>query len=954
MALSYVPNAVAQDADVQEFDDATIEEVVVTGSRIARADIDSASPVTVMSRDDIEATGLTDIGSLLQSMPSMSGSPVGTTTNNGNTNTGSVRIDLRGMGPARTLTLLNGHRMVDSDFQAIPSMMIDRIEILKDGASAVYGADAVSGVVNIITRRDFQGVELTAQVADWQDTKAGMMYSFGAIAGSEFERGNVVIGLEYVDQEEAYQSDVPWDYFQHSPYIYPEGCENQPMAPYTGSPDGGCFLIGSSRIPQSRLGFVSQGTFLIGQANTTPYGVGLMEPHDGRQYNYAPVNYMQTPFERTNIFGEAHFDITDSVRFNAEFRANFRESGQQLAPQPYNSPTDPGYNGVWEGLPYSGIHQDNYYLRNAVDAYNAATGSSLVYEPVRDARRRMIEIPRTYDQDVTQYQYVVGFEGTFADMDWDVFLNQGHRSIVSINRGQFDGIRLGNAMGPSADMDGDGMPECYTDVSDPASLIAGCVPFNFFGGGEVDPVTSQPTVTTVTQDMLDYVSATLTNHRQWDATSFGANITGNVFNLPGGPLGWAAGYGYWKQEYRYSPDSGVAAGTVTGNTGPGTEGSLTNNSVYLEVLAPVWDNGTQELILKGGLRYDDWDQFDGDSTWQFGAEFQAIESLKLRGTYGTVFRAPTISDLFAGQVDSFPTYSDPCVARGGEPIAPGCAQEGVQLDTQVLAKVGGNPNLFPETGDTYTVGMVWTPEFGDHGFSATVDYWSIDLEDAISSLGVQFTLDSCYQDLDPNACALITRRPADYSVGQIIDGSINVADQGAKGVDTELRWDYASNVGAWQASILWVHMLERTKTAFAGAEERDLAGRYSDSTAEDGGAYAQDKANFKLQWMLGDLSIGYLGEYISGMDADTFCNCDSDGDPSNNGPDGTYIQDVSSIWYHDLVAAYTWRSFTVSGGLTNLSDEEPPMIETGFNATTDPATYRMFGRGYYLRLSWKY
>ena len=247
-------------------------------------------------------------------------------------------------------------------------------------------------------------------------------------------------------------------------------------------------------------------------------------------------------------------------------------------------------------------------------------------------------------------------------------------------------------MGPSADMDGDGMPECYTDISDPGTLIAGCVPLNFFGGGSVVRETGEVTVATLTQDMLDYVHVTLTNHRQWDASSFGANLTGNVFNLPGGPLGWAAGYGYWKQEFRYSPDSAVAGGTVTGNTGAGTEGSLTNNSVYLEGLAPLWDNGTQDFYLKGGLRYDDWNAFDGDWTWQLGLEFQALDSLKLRGTAGTVFRVPTILDLYRGQYDDFPTANDPCVPRGGEPIAPGCAQEGVQLDTQVLAKVGGNPN----------------------------------------------------------------------------------------------------------------------------------------------------------------------------------------------------------------------------------------------------------------------
>ena len=946
IAVTTVPSVFAQDAE----EDAAIEEVVVTGSRIRRADIDSASPVSIMDRAQIEAQGLTDIGSLVQSMPSMSGSPVGTTTNNGNTATGSVNIDLRGMGPARTLTLINGQRSVDGgDFQTIPTNMIERIEVLKDGASAVYGADAVSGVVNIITRRNFTGVELTAQTGDWDNMDAGKQYSFGLLAGSEFDSGNVVFGVEYVNQEAAYQSDAPWDYFQNSPYIYPEGCENQPMAPYDlTNPQSGCFQIGSSRIPQSSLRFATQGTFLIGDAATTPYEVGLMVPHDGRQYNYAPVNYIQTPYERTNLFGEAHFDITDTVRFNAEIRANFRESRQELAPQPYYSGGNPAYEGNYNGVAYAGISEDNYYLRRAVDAYNSANGTSLVYEPVRDARRRMIEIPRSYDQDVTQYQYVLGFEGTFADMDWDVFMNRGHRSIVTIRRGQFVGERLANAMGPSADLDGNGQPECYQDVNDPSTLIAGCVPFNFFGGGEVDPVSSATVVETVTDDMLDYVKAELINHRQTNQYSYGANLTGDMFELPGGAMGWAVGYGYWKQEYRYSPDSGIAIGTVTGNKGAGTEGSLTNNSFYGEVLAPVWDNGTQNLYLKGGLRYDDWDAFDGDTTYQLGIEFQAIESLKLRGTYGTVFRAPTITDLFGGTVDSFPTYSDPCAVRGGQPIAAGCSQVAIQDDTQVLAKVGGNPNLIPETGETYTFGLVWAPQLGDHGFTATVDYWSISLEEAISSLGVQFTLDSCYEDLNPAACALITRRP-DYTIKQIIDGSINVADQGAKGIDTELRWNYSSSIGDWEAAFIWVHMLERTKTGFPGAEERDLAGRYSDSTAEDGGAYAQDKANVTLQWALGDLSFFYLGEYISGMDADTFCNCGV-----GNTPEGLYIQDISSVMYHDLNASYTIWNTRFQGGITNITNEEPPFIETGFNAGTDPATYRLFGRGYYLRATWSY
>jgi iron complex outermembrane receptor protein len=956
LALTLAPNAFAQstdaDEDQTELPRLEIEETTVTGSRIRRADLDSASPVTILDRDDIIASGITDVGSLIQRMPAMSGSPIGTTTNNGGN--GSVQIDLRGMGAIRTLTLVNGKRTVDGgDYQTIPAHMIERVEILKDGASAVYGADAVAGVVNIITRRDFEGIEVNVQTADWFDA-AGQQTAVGLIAGKAFDGGNFVFGAEFVDQEQAFQSDTPWDFFGNSYYIYPEGCENQVASPYDGTGSGatsGCYPIGSSRIPQSRLTFFSQGTFLVGTAASSPYEVGAMIPHDGRTYNYAPVNYIQTPYERTNIFAEAHFDLTDNVRFTTEIRGNYRTSSQELAPLPFTG-GDPMHEGNYNGTAYTGVSENNYYLRRAVDAYNSANGASLVYEPLVTPRRRMIETNRRFEQTINQYQWTAQLEGEINDMSWDAFINEGYRNREDHDLGQFSGERLNNALGPSADLDGDGQPECYTDTSVASTLIVGCVPLNMFGGGEVDPITSQPTTTTLTDDMVAYVSLNTVDTFISKQRSAGATISGSNFELPGGELGWALGYGYWKQEFTYTPDSAKTIGAVTGNVGAGTDGHLTNNSLFLEFLAPLYDNGSQALLLKGGLRYDDWDAFAGDTTYQLGVEFNATEDLKFRATYGTVFRAPTIGELFGGQVDSFPTYSDPCVPVGTGSIAPGCAQQGVQLDNQLLARVGGNPNLIPETGDTLTAGFVWTPTFGDHGLTATVDYWTINLDDGISSLGVQFILDDCYIRQNQTSCDLVTRAP-NYSIDNVIDGSLNVASQGGEGVDTEIRWNYSADHGQWQAAMLWAHLIERTKTPFAGSPEQDFAGRSTDPTAADGGTYAGDKVNYSVQWLWNDFSVGYMGEYISGLDADTYCNCGA-----GNTDDGRYVQDIPSQLYHDIVASYSFDAFgsnaSISGGVTNLTDEAPPFIEIGFNASTDPSTYRLFGIGYYLRLAFEF
>lgn len=932
LAFGISPGALAQD------DDESIEEIVTTGSRIARADLDSASPITVLRREDLLITGVTDVGNLIQKMPSMSGSPIGTTTNNGGN--GAVEIDLRGMGPDRTLTLINGKRVVDGgDYQTIPTTMIERVEILKDGGSTIYGADAVSGVVNIITRRDFEGIEVSVQTADFFDMDSGAQQTISLIAGTQFGGGNFVFGAEYVDQEKAFQSDAPWAFFQDSFYIYPGGCENQVAAPYDGTPTGGCYPIGSSRIPQSRLSFMNQGLFLIGTPATTPYEVGLMVPHDGRTYNYAPVNYIQTPYERTNLFAEGHFDLTDNVRFNAEIRGNLRTSSQELAPLPFTG-GDPMFDGVFMGVPYTGVSEDNYYLRRAVDAFNA-TGPAvpLVYEPLVTPRRRMIETNRRFEQNVTQYQFVAGLEGSFNEVGWDVYWNEGYRSREDRDFGQFSGVRLGNAMGPSADLDGDGQPECYDDITDPTTLIVGCVPLNFFGGGEVNAA-GQPTLTTLTDDMIAYVALDTVDTYVTKQQTGGVSVSGSVWELPGGELGWAAGYGYWNQSFTYTPDSAKTIGAVTGNVGAGTDGSLTNNSVFVEFLAPVFDNGSQALDLSGGVRYDDWTVFGSDTTWKFGVEFQAVESLKLRATAGTVFRVPTIDDLFGGVVDSFPTYSDPCIPPPGGSLPPGCDQVGIQTDSQLHALVGGNPNLIPETGDTLTAGLVWNPEFGTGDLSVTLDYWQVDIEDGISSLGVQFILDDCYIAQNPASCALIVRT-ATYDIFTVADGSLNVADQGAKGIDLEVRYGLETEIGDWEFALLWSHLNERTKTPFAGAVEEQLEGTYTNITAQDGGAYAEDKINYSVQWYRNNFSVGYLGEYISAMDT------------LDAGFIGDYLYEIDSQLYHDIVGNYEFAATgtRISVGITNISDEPPPYIDLGFNAKTDPSTYRMFGMGYYARVT---
>ena len=878
-----------------------IEEIFVTGSRISRPDLEGASPVTVITREAMIETGVTDVGALIQRMPAAAGSPIGTTTNNGGN--GAVYVNLRGLGVDRTLSLVNGYRTVDGgDYQTIPGVMIERVDILKDGASAVYGADAVAGVVNIITRSDFEGAEIEFQTSD-SDNAPVEQTSISFIAGKGFDGGNFVVGAEYIDQEEAYQGDYPWVHFQNAIYIYPS----------VDCLEGGvlnCFVGGSSRIPEARIATADGDIFM------NPDGQGIA-PYDGRTFNYAPVNYMQTPFKRLNIFGEADFDINETTSLRSEFRANQRTSAQELAPMPYNSPTDPNYQG--------GLSADNYYWNNAYQAYIAAnpdSGLSSETPAVTDLRRRMLETPRRFEQEITQIQFTTELTGETGYGDWGytAYFNTGYRERLDTDYGQFFGSYLTLAMGPSADLDGDGTPECYTDINDPSTLVPGCVPVNFVGG----PMT-------FTDEMLDYVGIVLTDTIHSEQQQYGFSFEGTVMELPAGDMKAAFGYEYREEEYNFRPDGAKVKRQVTGNKGAGTEGEYDVSSFYGEALIPLFDNGMQSVNLEAGFRSDDFSTFGSNTSIMAKIDATLMEGLRFRATYSDVFRAPGVYDLYAGAADSFPTYNDPCNATNFA-NSPGCAQIAPQLDSQVLATVGGNPGLQPEQGDTFTAGLVYSTVVNDIDMNVTLDYYQLNGSDVISSLGVDYILNACYVDLSQAACDLVTRR-ADYSVANVLDAALNVAEFMADGIDFQfdMSMDYLD--GVITGDILWSHQLGNERVAFPGDAVDDLTGRYV------GEMYAEDKISYKVAYMKDDWSISYLGEYISGVDSEILYAA------------GT--QPIDSFLYHDIVGSYnvTDMGLRIAVGLTNITDEAPPYMDYGFNGGTDPSTYRLAGQSYYMRLT---
>ena len=943
LSLSLTGFAALPMAAYSQDDGEQIEEIVVTGSLIKQADYDNANPVTVLSRDEMALTGITDVGDLIQRLPSMSGSPIGTTTNNGGD--GSVRVDLRGLGAGRTLNLVNGKRMVDGgDFQTIPAAMIERIEILKDGAAAAYGADAVAGVINIITRTDFEGVELEVLTADGFNMDDGDQRSMSMLVGKAFDEGHVAFGVEYVDQNPAYQADAPWGFFQVPTVIYPGGCE------LAGSPETDCFFWGSSRIPEARLNFSGYGTYMNEGAGVVPY--------DGRFYNYNPVNYIQTPYEKTNIFGSMRMDVSDDVEFKANFRMNDRISAQELAPMPYNSPTDPAYDGTWMApsidaatgvityspRAYSGLSPDNYYVTQALAGLGSTLGAPAAWTavvtgqdddgndvygldwngglggiPLSDVRRRMVETTRRFEQKISQLQFDMTLTGTLDDMSWELYYNTGRRTGKFDDFGQFIGTNLSNAMGPSTDWDGDGNPECYRDINDRSTIIEGCVPFNFFGGPY-----------SVTQEMVDYVSVQMIDTTRYDLDQLGGAISGTAMDLPGGELAWAAGFEFREEAFTLSLDSAKQTNNVTGNKGLSTDGSYRVSSFFVEAIAPLAEN----IEASFGARYDDFSTYGSDTTTKVGLRWDITDDLAVRGTWGEVFRAPTVVDLFGGESDSFPTAQDPCAS---DTPAAGCAQQSVQDDSQLLTKVGGNPDLKAETGETATFGIVYRPTFGDLEMSFTADYWQVELEDAITRLGAQYVLNDCYVRLVQGSCNFVKRRD-NYNIDYVINSKYNAAKYELSGVDFQVEGSMATDYGDFRGTVLWSRNLNYDLQNFPGDGTSDLVGLYT------GSSFAEDKANITLGWSRDRLGVTYLGEYIGGMEADTTFSFLTG-----------YVQDLDAELYHDLIVDYRMgedRNGLISVGVTNFTDEAPPYIDAGFNANTDPSTFRLFGRSYFVRLKY--
>ncbi|MDQ3495213.1 MAG: TonB-dependent receptor [Pseudomonadota bacterium] len=942
--------ALAQDTTPEGQRATELDRITVTGTRIKRVDVETASPVLQISREDIEATGQQTVGEILRNISTADNGGLSNVTSSTNANDGSQTISLRNLGAARTLVLVNGRRWVDGggavDLTTIPTAMIERIEVLKDGASAIYGSDAIAGVINIILRSNFDGATASAYIGQ-NSHGDGMLQAYDFTLGSNFDRGNVVISAAYTEQDPIFAGDRE---ISNRPKF---GCKD----PIAGATCGSIFpLRGSFFLDDGRFLTLRPDREIPGLAPGARTQGDFKNFANSDRYNFAPENYLLTPSERTTFYAQGTYGLTDNINFNSTLYYNKRESITQIASVPL---TIGGFffgSGPQWDFP---ISANNIYNPFGVD--------------IRAVGFRTLAIgPRTNFQSYDNYGFVGGFDGDFEFADrffnWEAIYQHFESAQSSTGQNFINLFNLAKALGPSFLVGG--VPTCGV----PGAPIAGCVPVNLFNG-QVG----------ITQDMADYISYNLVQEFSTKRDNYLLNLSGDLFQLPGGTAGFAAGYEYRKDSLSDIPDSLIASGGSSTNFREPTSGQVTVDEFYLELALPLLSDVpfARRLELNLAGRYSDYkssgfvgsnfvnaDQLGDTTNYKFGFSWKPFEDLLVRGNYAETFRAPSVGNLFQGGGEGFPSAVDPCDIRqfstlpaAGQArcIADGVPAGGVdQFNAQIRGLFGGNPNLQPEFGNTRTLGLVYSPSWVQ-GLNFTLDWWEIELQNGLAGVGVGTVLNRCYRENNPVACGNIERTGAGQ-VNTVRAGQENLQELRVEGYDFGASYNFETGFGRFQAVLDTSY----TSEYFAGS-----AGAIIPPTNQVGqligttGSRWRKRGNLGLKWSQGDWGASWAVRHFSSLQEP--CNAFRTGfatglfdrqvcsepdrfidSPVTGRPIRAARNKIPSTTYHDAQISFqTPYNSNVRVGVRNILDKDPPVSLNSF-ANSFLQGYDIPGRYYYL------
>lgn len=960
--------------------------IVVTGSRIARRNVETAAPVAVVQDEEFQLSGTVNVENVVNTLPQV---VPGTTSFSNNPGNGTATLNLRGLGSARTLVLVNGRRWMSYDtaqivdLNTIPSFLLDSVDVVTGGASAVYGSDALAGVVNFRLKQ-VDGIEMGGQYSI-TERGDGARYELHGAIGTSFAdgRGSATVYGEYYNRKPVFQGDRAF-----SNFALGGETSSAPLQQF-----------GSSTLPNGVLRYFGGSTGLgpvtafDDDGNQIDSGVGAFAPNNavvfdtagdfrsraGDLYNYAPVNYLQLPQERYLIGGYADYDIGGGHTAYTEVSYVNNRVAQELAATPVTGDYNVDLDTVQPFLSaadYQNLLAIDQAETARVAAFNAAMADQdpdtpgVQFTPAIDdpgvvnmfVQRRVVESgSRNSLDERNAFRVLAGMKGPIGDyLSYDAYYMYSRTRNANVQAGNISNAAF------QAGLDG----------SAPA--------INIFGPGTLTPA------------MVDQISIIAQNGDISSQQVANAAISGTFGDFSLGtaePIAFAVGAEYRKVASEFIPDTALASGDVIGfNAGQATQGSYDVKEVFAELNVPV-EFGSARLELTGAGRYSDYSLDAVGGVWSYagGIEFAPIPDITLRGQYQRAVRAPNVGELFGGQSLGFPGATDPCSTAAattgglrdiclanGVP-AGSLGDSGIQLDTQIPATFGGNPNLQEETSTSWTAGVVFQPIFFP-GFTMTMDYFDIEIEDAISTISLQQSFDLCFNQVqDANATVCAPFFPADGSsirngAGVITRanppslGGQNIATLNVSGVDlqatysTTVPFSLLTDAGEqdFNISFLGTWTEESSFLAFPGADLLDCAGKFGLNCGEPTPSF---KWTTRASFVDGPLTTSFRWRHLSAVDDDEISVDFSE----FNGSERIPAYDLFDITFSYMVSEAMTFTFGVNNVLDNLpqtpsfngilvsSDNDGTLLgDNQEQANTYPSTYDVLGRDFFVSVDFKF
>ncbi len=861
-----------------------LDRIQVTGSRIRQTDIETSQPVQIISREEIDRQGFQSVADILQNISAVGTPPLSRAAPlSSGENAGGTFISLRNLGGQRTLTLINGKRLGIStsgfsDISTIPAAAVERIEVLKDGASSIYGSDAIAGVINVITRSNFEGASASAYYGQYGEGD-GAITKGDFVMGFTGDRGSLTLAAEWAKEDEVKSSDRPYS-------AYPRGSEHPfdgwttvgqfggftttATTPVPGLPTGTRVILRPGGDPRVITDYIAQdqsvgGCTVATAANPGP-GTCVPGSPSGKS-NTNEQTSLRSPLERRSLYADGIFNITDNVLFRTNLLYSQREADRQVAGYPLQATLPAGAAAPMSALSY----------------FNP-TGAT-----ISNWWRRGWEVPRVSGSDLTTYRFSGAFEGSFefADrlLDWDVSYLHNVNKLVQTGYGDFNAAAVRASVGPSF-LNAQGQVQCGTAAA-PISF-ASCVPFNPFLPYGVEG----PGGLTNNQALQDFFFQELHSTGETKTTVMAANLAGNIVSLPAGDLGFAFGLENRKEKGAFIPDALAATGGSTTLAAGPTSGGYSVDEAYLELQIPVLADlpFARELSFNAASRYSDYDTFGDTTNNKFGMKWKPFDSLLVRATVADGFRAPTIADLFGGGSQTFSFFTDPCDVVFGSSAnnattranctngvgglgALGAAaatyrQRGqgftpittVPAQTPVPFVSGSNPTLTPEQSKSKNVGLVWSPGGFLQGLNVAVDWWNVRVDNTIVTDTPTQILNDCYVQGIASRCstALFVRDPSQFNIPIMTFGNRNAGYREVEGFDFDIayRWN-TENMGTFSFVS---NSTYTSKDVFINTNDP----RVPLSSVGFGSTF-RIRSNANLSWQYGSFGVSWFARYYSSI-----------------------------------------------------------------------------------------